>query len=116
MHQRFTRKEEKKQNETRVELKYCEHCGGLWLRESESGEIYCPTCRPRVARLPEPSRIRTGSTLLIGDDDVHGEDYDFDDLVLRINDEDCFDDDEQNVDSDDEDDDDDRLRAAGGAA
>jgi hypothetical protein len=40
-----------------VELKYCERCGGLWLREKEE-EIYCPACAPEMAELPRPRRKR----------------------------------------------------------
>jgi len=39
-------------NEVRVELKYCERCGGLWLRECGSGLIYCKGCEPDVTELP----------------------------------------------------------------
>jgi len=46
---------------SRVELKYCEHCGGLWLRECGAGAVYCPKCQPRVADLPtakkKPQRV-----------------------------------------------------------
>jgi hypothetical protein len=45
----------------RMELKYCEHCGGLWLRECGTGVVYCPNCEPRVADLPaakkKPGRV-----------------------------------------------------------
>ena len=27
-----------------VELKYCERCGGLWLRECGSDQVYCVRC------------------------------------------------------------------------
>jgi hypothetical protein len=37
-----------------VELKYCEHCGALWVRECGSGMVYCDNCRPKVADLPAP--------------------------------------------------------------
>jgi len=30
-----------KNGEVRVELKYCEHCGGLWVRERGAGVVYC---------------------------------------------------------------------------
>ena len=46
-----------KGNETRVELKYCEHCGGLWVREGGAG-VYCQKCQPKVADLPIPKRQR----------------------------------------------------------
>jgi hypothetical protein len=45
-----------KENETRIELKYCEHCGGLWLRECGGGEVYCEACRPVVEELPVPKK------------------------------------------------------------
>ncbi len=35
----------------RMELKYCEHCGGLWVREGGAG-VYCEQCQPKVANLP----------------------------------------------------------------
>jgi hypothetical protein len=40
----------------RVELKYCEHCGSLWLRESGAGVVYCDNCQPKVADLPVPKK------------------------------------------------------------
>ena len=42
-----------RKNEVRVELKYCEHCGGLWVREGGAG-VYCPKCLPKVEDLPAP--------------------------------------------------------------
>ncbi len=47
----------------RVELKYCEHCGGLWVREGGAG-VYCDKCQNRIADLPIPRRKRTGSAAL----------------------------------------------------
>ncbi len=40
------------ENELRVELKYCERCGALWLREPSTGLVYCEHCRPRMDELP----------------------------------------------------------------
>lgn len=40
---------------TRVELKYCEHCGGLWVRECGAG-VYCDKCRSKVDDLPIPKK------------------------------------------------------------
>lgn len=40
----------------RVELKYCERCGGLWLRECGAGVVYCTKCEPLVAELPAPKK------------------------------------------------------------
>ena len=39
-------------NELRVELKYCERCGVLWLRDPSAGQVYCGHCRPRMDELP----------------------------------------------------------------
>lgn len=45
------------ENQTlRKELKYCEHCGGLWVRECGAGVVYCENCQPRVADLPIPKK------------------------------------------------------------
>ena len=48
----------------RVELKYCEHCGGLWLRECGAGVVYCPNCQPKVADLPVPRKKRPQRVML----------------------------------------------------
>jgi hypothetical protein len=34
--------------EKKVELKYCERCGGLWLRWEGSLERYCLYCAPEM--------------------------------------------------------------------
>ncbi len=47
----------------RVELKYCEHCGGLWVRERGAGEVYCEKCQAKVADLPAPKK-RPGKIML----------------------------------------------------
>jgi hypothetical protein len=39
----------------RMELKYCEHCGGLWVRKP-GGVVYCEKCQPKVADLPAPKK------------------------------------------------------------
>jgi hypothetical protein len=86
----------------RVELKYCEHCGGLWLRETGAGVVYCDNCRPKIADLP-PARKKPRGPMLPVRPHTAVEDYEPDlDLDLR-----------------DEDDDDDEFsdfQAAGGAA
>jgi len=38
-----------KREEIRVELKYCERCGGLWLRARGSEGVHCASCRSRLA-------------------------------------------------------------------
>jgi hypothetical protein len=53
----FMSSNHKKENQkhVRVELKYCEHCGGLWVREGGAG-VYCDRCAPKVADLPAPKK------------------------------------------------------------
>jgi len=43
-------------NEVQFELKYCERCGGLWLRPVGGGQIYCARCGREMAQLPPASR------------------------------------------------------------
>ena len=35
-----------------LELKYCERCGGLWLRPAGTDDIYCAACERSMAELP----------------------------------------------------------------
>jgi Zn-finger nucleic acid-binding protein len=35
------------------ELKYCERCGGLWLRPAGGEQIYCVGCGRAMAEMPE---------------------------------------------------------------
>ena len=39
-----------------LELKYCERCGGLWLRLYGTDEVYCAVCRAETTNLPAPPR------------------------------------------------------------
>jgi hypothetical protein len=32
-----------------LELKYCERCGGLWVRALRPEEVYCATCAIEMA-------------------------------------------------------------------
>lgn len=43
-------------NELQFELKYCERCGGLWLRPAGGGQVYCLACGRQMAELPSPSK------------------------------------------------------------
>jgi hypothetical protein len=43
-------------SQVKVELKYCEHCGGLWVRERGAGTVYCDRCQAKVADLPAPKK------------------------------------------------------------
>ena len=38
----------------KVELKYCERCGGLWLRPEEADGVYCNSCRTSLKARPNP--------------------------------------------------------------
>ena len=44
-----------------MELKYCEQCGGLWVRERGAGVVFCDNCQAMVESLPvrkRPGRVR----------------------------------------------------------
>jgi hypothetical protein len=49
----------------RLELKYCERCGGLWMRTRGTGDIYCPSCA--VEMLDLPVRRKRKPHLLVND-------------------------------------------------
>ena len=36
----------------RLELKYCERCGGLWLRPQLAETVYCASCAEAMRELP----------------------------------------------------------------
>lgn len=63
----------KPRNEQRVELKYCEGCGGLGIRECGGGQVYCNDCLRKMAELPvskTPSRrpiLPVGRRSTLGD-------------------------------------------------
>lgn len=42
-------------NEECLELKYCERCGGLWLRPAGGEQVYCVICARAMAELPPSS-------------------------------------------------------------
>ena len=50
----------KGKKEIGMELKYCEHCGSLWVRE-RGGGVYCEKCQRAMEELPPskktPARI-----------------------------------------------------------
>jgi Zn-finger nucleic acid-binding protein len=69
-------------NEVRFELKYCERCGGLWLRPAGSGQIYCVECGRQMAEMPAPSRERANPKLPRGPRSIEGEFDDEDGLDL----------------------------------
>jgi hypothetical protein len=49
-----------KQEGLRLELKYCERCGGLLLRPAGSGAVYCDTCGRDMAEVAVRGRRREG--------------------------------------------------------
>jgi Zn-finger nucleic acid-binding protein len=53
-----------RQDEMAVELKYCERCGGLWLRRPGQELVYCERCRAQKAALLQSGRGRTARNLL----------------------------------------------------
>jgi Zn-finger nucleic acid-binding protein len=38
-----------------LELKYCERCGGLWLRRHGAAQVYCASC---ALEMPEYALMR----------------------------------------------------------
>jgi hypothetical protein len=46
--------------ESQFELKYCERCGGLWLRPTGGGQVYCAKCAQEMAEMPPVSYERKG--------------------------------------------------------
>jgi hypothetical protein len=45
-----------RQDEMTLELKYCERCGGLWLRNQSQVAVYCDRCRAQRAALLQSGR------------------------------------------------------------
>ena len=47
-----------------LELKYCEQCGGLWLRRRGSQECYCAACARFLEEMPAqtPDNRRRGGS------------------------------------------------------
>lgn len=61
----------------RLELKYCERCGALWLRLRDSDTVLCGRCTKAMAGLPAwqggDSAEVTGGTELLVDSAFWGE-------------------------------------------
>jgi uncharacterized Zn finger protein (UPF0148 family) len=36
-----------------LDLKYCERCGGLWLRPQGTNGVYCAICSKHLAAMPK---------------------------------------------------------------
>ena len=54
-------------NIVQLELKYCERCGGLWVRRIGGEEIYCPPCAVEMVDFAI-SRRRTSARLPVNQD------------------------------------------------
>jgi hypothetical protein len=46
-----------------LELKYCERCGGLWVRPSGSEDVYCASCAIEMADFALPRKKKTAPRL-----------------------------------------------------
>ena len=53
-----------RQDDVAVELKYCERCGGLWLRRPGQDVVYCGRCRAQRAELLRTGRGRMAQNSL----------------------------------------------------
>jgi hypothetical protein len=69
-------REGKENNEVGVELKYCEHCGSLWVRERGAGTVYCDRCQSKVADLPT-AKTKPGRLILPVRPHTTVEDFEF---------------------------------------
>src|SRR3954468_1680801 len=45
----------------KIELKYCERCGGLWLRYGGSQQVYCVTCAPDMEKVARGAKKQAAS-------------------------------------------------------
>jgi len=54
----------RRQDDVAVELKYCERCGGLWLRRPGQDVVHCGRCRAQRAALLQTGRGRMGQNSL----------------------------------------------------
>jgi len=50
-----------------LELKYCERCGGLWMRVQGSQEVYCSGCAASILELPGVRQRRSKPRLPVND-------------------------------------------------
>jgi len=56
-----------------LDLKYCERCGGLWLRPQDCDEVLCVSCATEVARLQNGWREKSMRLVLKTTMQVDGE-------------------------------------------
>jgi hypothetical protein len=55
-------------NIVQLELKYCERCGGLWVRQMGGDEIYCPPCAVEMVDFAPSCRRRASARLPVNHD------------------------------------------------
>lgn len=64
------------ENLIQLELKYCERCGGLWIRPLESENVYCATCAIAMMEVASSTKRKSSPRLPINrdnsDHDRHG--------------------------------------------
>jgi len=58
-----------------LELKYCERCGGLWVRPRGAQTVYCAACVAQTSEaMPRPSRRKSRPRLPMNRDGaIHGQ-------------------------------------------
>lgn len=54
----------------RLELKYCERCGGLWMRIRGTEDVYCPSCAVQMSDLPAVRKKRKVHLLANDGDEI----------------------------------------------
>jgi hypothetical protein len=59
--------------EVPVELKYCERCGGLWLRPPGADVVYCRGCQEHLAAWPRTSERPALAPRRPQAEDLHGQ-------------------------------------------
>jgi len=57
---------------TEMELKYCERCGGLWLRPRDSEVVFCGACANALAGLRgQRNKVEREADELVGRPALH---------------------------------------------
>lgn len=59
---------------TRLELKYCERCGRLWLRQRGTGNVHCVVCTSEASTFPLCGHRSNRSRLLGERFDIESQD------------------------------------------
>ena len=59
--------DEKEREVIQLELKYCERCGGLWLRRKGRVEVYCGPCGTQMQDHRQARKKTSRPKLPLGD-------------------------------------------------